>query len=252
MPLTDDIPDRGLSLTWRTFLAFLGIVIVVFALPAQAAANLREQDIVEAVRAAAVARLQVPRRDVEVDWQDMSVDSLVPTLPPGQVTLQIAPTARLAGRTNVPIQLLVNGQKFRTIFPRLDIRVFQNILVSRMKIGRGSFPGEREVTLTRQALTQMVQSPLTAIDQIIGSEAVRDIPSGTVLTAMMFRLPPLVKVGDEVSVVLTSGGLTIITKGQARSQGAKGQLVKVLNPESRQEFMARVIGPNRVELRLED
>lgn len=250
--LTDDRPDRGLSLTWRTFQAFLGIVIVAFALPAQAAANLREQDIVEFVRNEAVVRLQVPKRDVEVEWQDMKLDSLVPTLPDGRVSLQMAQTARLGGRGSVPVLILVNGQKYRTIFPRLEVRIYQTVLVSKAAIGRGSYPSEREVGLARQPIGPMTQSPLTGIDQVIGSEATRDIPPGTVLTAMMFRLPPLVKAGDEVSVVLVSGGLTIITKGQARSAGAKGQLVKIVNLESKQEYVARVVGPNRVEIRMEE
>jgi flagella basal body P-ring formation protein FlgA len=227
-------------------------VIVAFALPASAAANLREQDIVELVKNEAVTRLQVSKRDVEVEWQDMKLDSLVPSLPDGRVTLQIAQTARLGGRGSVPVQILVNGQKYRTIFPRMDVRVFETVLVAKTRIARGSFPSEREVALSRQALTPMIRSPLTGVEQVIGAEATRDIQPGTVLQAPMFRIPPLVKAGDEVSVVLVSGGLTLITKGQARSAGAKGQLVKVLNLESRQEFVARVTGPNRVEIRMEE
>ncbi len=250
--LTDDHPDRGLSLTWRIFQAFLGIVIMAFALPAHAAANLREQDIVDLVRSEAVVRLQVPKKDVEVEWQDMKLSSLVPTLPEGRVSLQIAQTARLGGRGSVPVLILVNGQKYRTIFPRLEVRVYQTVLVSKTHIARGTYPSEREVGLARQALGPMAQSPLNGIEQIVGSEATREIPPGTVLTAMMFRIPPLVKAGDEVSVVLVSGGLTILTKGQARSGGAKGQLVKVVNLESKQEYVARVVGPNRVEIRMED
>lgn len=246
-------------MTWRIFQAFLGIVIVAFALPAQAAAlqpshppALREQDIVELVRNEAVVRLQVPKRDVEVEWQDMKLDSLVPTLPEGRVTLQIAQTARLGGRGSVPVLISVNGQKYRTIFPRMDVKVYQTVLVAKTHIARGVYPSEREVGLARQALGPMTQAPLTGIEQVIGAEATRDIQPGTVLSAMMFRIPPMVKAGDEVSVVLISGGLTLITKGQARSAGAKGQLVKVANPETKAEFVARVIGPNKVEIRMEE
>lgn len=228
------------------------MIIVAFALPAQAAANLREQDIVDLVRNEAVVRLQVSKRDVEVEWQDMKLDSLVPTLPEGRVSLQIAQTARLGGRGSVPVLILVNGQKYRTIFPRLEVRVFQTVLVSNTAIGRGTFPSEREVGLARRALGPMTQAPLTAIEQVIGAEATREIPAGTVLSAMMFRIPPLVKAGEEVSVILISGGLTLITKGQARSAGAKGQLIKVVNLETKTEFVARVVGPNRVEIRMEE
>lgn len=227
-------------------------MIVAFALPAQAAANLREQDIVEFVRNEAVVRLQVSKRDVEVEWQDMKLDSLVPTLPEGRVTFQMAQTARLGGRGSVPVLIMVNGQKYRTIFPRLEVKVYQTVLVSKTAIGRGTYPSEREVGLARQPMGPMNQAPLTGLEQVLGAEATRDIPPGTVLSAMMFRIPPVVKAGDEVSVILVSGGLTLITKGQARSAGAKGQLIKVVNLETKTEFVARVTGPNRVEVRMEE
>jgi flagella basal body P-ring formation protein FlgA len=230
----------------------LGIVIVASAALPSYAAALREQEIIDLVTNEAVKRLQVPRRDVEVEWQDMSASSLIPALPDGQVTLEVPPTAHLGGKGSVPVQVSVNGRKFRTIFPRLEIKVFQQVAVSKNRISRGAIANGGDVLMQRTAVSKMNQAPLTSLVTVLGAEATRDIPPGTVLTASMFRLPVVIKAGDMVNIVLTSGDLTIVYTGQARTAGAMGQLVKVVNLESKREFTARVTGPNRVEIKLED
>ncbi|MOA51381.1 flagellar basal body P-ring biosynthesis protein FlgA [compost metagenome] len=94
--------------------------------------------------------------------------------------------------------------------------------------------------------------PLTSLDSLAGAEAVRDLAPGTVLTAQMFKIPPVIKQGAIVTVTLVTGDITLITSAQARSNGAVGQVIKVMNLDSKREFTARVIGPDRVEVKLED
>lgn len=55
-----------------------------------------------------------------------------------------------------------------------------------------------------------------------------------------------------VAVKVVSGGLTIIASGQAVSDGAMGQLIRVLNLDTRKDFVARVVGENQVEIQLEE
>lgn len=230
----------------------LVVTALLWPTAAWAVPALREQDVAEAVRAAAVTRLQVPRRDVEVAWRDMALENLLPALPPGHVTLEVAPTTQLGGSRPVPVQVLVNGQRYRTIFPRLDVQVLQPVLISRTRIPRGGQAQASDVELVRRPLDGHQTSPLTQHDQALGNEATRDIPPGTVLTAAMFKVPALIRSGEEVTVTVVSGGLTVLSRGQARSAGGNGQLVKVVNTDTRHEFMARVTGPGKVEVRLEE
>ncbi|MEB3330139.1 MAG: flagellar basal body P-ring formation chaperone FlgA [Candidatus Sericytochromatia bacterium] len=219
---------------------------------AWAAPALREQEVLEAVRAATATRLQVPGRDVRVTWRDMAADNLVPALPPGRVTLRVSPTASLGGAGAVPVQVFVEGRRWRTIFPRLDVQVMQPVLVARTRITRGAQAQAGDVEAVRRPVQRMAQAPLTRLEQMLGNEATRDIAPGTVLTAGMFRVAPLVRPGEDVTVTVVDGGLTVVARGQARSAGGNGQLVKVVNPNTRHEFTARVVGPGKVEVRLEE
>lgn len=238
------------------FKGFMGIVLLASAWGfapsvALAAATLKEQHVIDFITQEVMRRQQLSRQDVSVSWQGVSLSSMLPTLPDGHVTLDIAATARLGGRGNVPIQVLVDGKKVRTIFPRLDVNIFQTVLVSKGRIEHGTQPAENQVELKRQAINVLNGQPLTSPDQLAGAEALRDIPAGTVLTSQLFKVSPIVKVGQVVTVELKSGGLTLVTTGEAKSAGAKGQVIKVLNLESKREFTARVVAPGRVEINQE-
>lgn len=230
----------------------LSVVIGLAVTPeALAQSALREQQVLDFVTDEVVERYQVPRKDVSVSWQGVSLTSMLPTLPKGTVTLEIPPTARLGGKGNVPVQVLVDGKKVRTIFPRLEIGVYQSVLVAQARIPRGTQPSESMVELKRQAINVLNGQPLTSIDQLAGAEALRDIAEGTTLTSQLFKVAPIVKHGQVVTVELKSGDITLVTTGEAKSAGAMGQIVKVLNLESKREFTARVVAPGRVEIKLD-
>ncbi len=228
------------------------MLILALVLPVYAAPVLREQDILDLVTNEVVLRLQVPRRDVEVEWQDLQPSSLVSGLPEGRISYQIATGVRLGGRGNVPVTILVDGRKFRTIFPKIEGRVFPMVLVARNRIGRGGMANESDLIVRRMAIGNVNVASLTDPAQVLGTEATRDIAPGTVLQAQMFRMMPMVKAGEEVTVTVRAGGLTIVTTGVARGAGALGQVIRVQNRETKSDFLARVTGPNQVEIRMEE
>lgn len=232
--------------------ASLALLLLAVALPAQAATISREE-ILSLVRQQVVQRQQINRNDVQVDWDDLSMDALLPSLPDGTVSLQIPQEARLVGHTSVAIQIYVNGAKFRTIFPRLFIKVLQKVLVANTTIMPGQEIAKGDVGQKRMALETMYgQVPLTNMASLDGAQATRQIQPGTVLTSSMFRIPPLITMGSQVAVMVHSGDLTVITTGEAKSNGALGETIRVMNPDTKREYTARVVGPNRVELKMEE
>jgi flagella basal body P-ring formation protein FlgA len=223
------------------------------ALPAWAADfTAREQQVLDLVVRKLMQRHQIPKTDVEVSWADRPLRTMVSAVPEGAITLEVADNARLVGRSNVPVSIFVAGKKFRTIFPKVDIKVYQQVLIAQAPIARGEQPNAKDLELERKPVADTGTPPLTSLNTLAGAVAVRDIPAGTVLTAQMFKIPPVVKMGSVVTVTLIAGDITMITSAQARSNGAVGQIIKVMNLDSKREFTARVVGPDRVEVKLED
>lgn len=224
-------------------------------LPAGAwAAPVREADLVDFLTEQVAQRQQVERKRVEIRWNGPSLASLLGNKPLPEGTLQyaIVGTPRLLGRTAVPISIEINGSKLKTVYPRVEIKVWQDVWVSTEALRRGRIFDPSLGRPERRSLEMVMGAPATSIANLKGAVVKREVPAGTVLVNEMFDLPALVTNGHEVTVKLVSGDLVIVTRGQAVNDGAMGQLVRVFNPDSRKDYVARVTGIDEVEVRLED
>ena len=91
-------------------------------------------------------------------------------------------------------------------------------------------------------------SSLTEAHQLIGSEARRPLAPGRVLSARDLQPPRLVRRGRAVELIYARPGLQLRALGIAQADGALGELVQVVNPDSQQRLQGVVIGPDRVAL----
>jgi flagella basal body P-ring formation protein FlgA len=236
--------------------AALGLFLVAWAIalmPAHAA-PLRERDVIEFISEQAALRYQASRSDIKVTWEGTRLASLAGgDLDGAQVTMHLDPGTRLGGKSAIPLQLLKDGKRFKTIFPRLEVLVLREVMVAVNGVARGGAIADGDVQLVKRALHTIPGTPiLGGPDVLKGAVAKRYVAKGTVLVEGAFDLPPLVRSGSMVSVKVVSGGLTIIASGQAVSDGAMGQLIRVVNLDTRKDFVARVVGENRVEIHLEE
>ena len=236
--------------------ATLGLLLGVWALALMptTAAPLRERDVVEYVAEQAALRYQAKRSDVKVTWEGPRLATLAGgTIEASEVTLHLDKETRLGGKSAVPLQLLKDGKRLRTLFPRLEVQVLREVMVVVNPVARGGTVSEGDVELTKRALHTIPGTPILGGPEVLrGAVAKRYVSKGSVLVEGAFDLPPVVRSGSMVAVKLVSGGLTIIASGQAVSDGAMGQLVRVMNLDTRKDFMARVVGENRVEVHLEE
>jgi flagella basal body P-ring formation protein FlgA len=60
---------------------------------------------------------------------------------------------------------------------------------------------------------------------------------------------PLVRRGQDMEVVATSGALTVTLNGIALNDAASGESVRVRNPDSKKEFVAQVVSESRATIR---
>ncbi|MEM8949499.1 MAG: flagellar basal body P-ring formation chaperone FlgA [Pseudomonadota bacterium] len=90
------------------------------------------------------------------------------------------------------------------------------------------------------------EASLTDEQQLIGAEARRRLSPGRVLTERDIGAPRLVLRGKPVRVVYVERGLRLTALGTARDDGALGETVRVLNPESRLEIQGVATGYQEV------
>jgi flagella basal body P-ring formation protein FlgA len=86
------------------------------------------------------------------------------------------------------------------------------------------------------------------IEDVVGKEAVRNIPVGQTLDANFVHAPLLVRSGEVVTVSGRNGAILVRMPARAREDGAEGELVSVESLLDRQTFLARVSALHEVEV----
>lgn len=232
-----------------------GLAVWAIALMPAHAAPIRERDVVEFVTEQVALRYQAKRSDISVTWEGPRLETVSGgmTLDTAEVSLYLDPETRLGGKSAIPLQLIKNGKRLKTLFPRLEIAVLREVMVATSAIPRGGEVSPEGVQVVKRALHTLPGTPILGGPAVLkGAVAKRVVAKGSVLVEGAFDLPPLVRSGSMVAVKLVSGELTIIASGQAVSDGAMGQLIKVVNLDTRKDFVAKVVGENRVEVHLEE
>ena len=90
---------------------------------------------------------------------------------------------------------------------------------------------------------------LTDEQQLIGAEARRRLSPGRILTSRDVGAPLLVLRGKPVRVIYADRGLKLTALGTARDDGALGESIRVINPDSRLEIQGVATGHQEVTVR---
>lgn len=88
----------------------------------------------------------------------------------------------------------------------------------------------------------------SALEPYLGQETRRTIYSGTPVRLRDVQSPVLVRRNAKVSMLYRFKGLEISAVGRALGPGAEGEMIQILNLESRKRVEGRVSGLNRVEM----
>ncbi|ADO43496.1 flagellar basal body P-ring formation chaperone FlgA [Ketogulonicigenium vulgare] len=85
-----------------------------------------------------------------------------------------------------------------------------------------------------------VPGAITDPSEIIGLEARTPIYAGRPLQASQFGQPAIVQRNQVIAMQFTRGALTIMAEGRALERAGPGDLIRVMNLQSRTTIMARI------------
>ena len=153
---------------------------------------------------------------------------------------------RAGGRFSAVLVGTMNGApRFQLpVHGRVELMVEVAVLVRSVKRGEQIGPGDLEHRMLPESRLQ--RDSLTAATVLIGAEARRNLVPGRVLSGLDVGPPRLVRKGLPVRLVYADGGLRLTALGTARDDGAFGEPVRVMNPETRQQIQGVATGPDEV------
>jgi flagella basal body P-ring formation protein FlgA len=195
-----------------------------------------ETEIARAIERAVVDRMgdvQVEVRTVSTSVKDRA--GLVAT---------IEPNSRLG--QPVRFVLIANGTRVGTAVA--DVVVTGEAPRARRSLARDEEIAAGDVESATVEMKNVMLRRMSDAADVVGTRARRDIVAGELLTHALVVVPPAVRSGDEVRLVLTMGTVQVSGVGRASGSGQVGDVVRVTTPSSRKSLSARIIGRGAVEI----
>ena len=150
----------------------------------------------------------------------------------------------------VTLGVRCSGSSPWRIFIPAEVRLYRDVVVMRRPMARKSKLAADDLSLREEDVSQLRQTYLTDISQATGQTLKRGVASGDILTSNLLQPSSLIKRGDRVVIVARSGDFFVKMQGEALSDGAKGQQIRIRNITSDRVIRARVVGPSEVEVAL--
>lgn len=211
------------------------------------AAAVKGETLVEIARAWLLERL-APAADEKLELTPVRTpaDAQVPT---GVQAWECAPAGLDAGSLrHVMLTLLVDGRPAWRGMLSFRLSRYAEVLVARRAIARGEVLNDSAVRREWREITTLTGTPLRDVAELEGRRAVNSLAQNAVLTAVNTEPVPLVMRNDTVHVQAKCGAFIITAVAIALEDGQAGETIRVRNPDSRQEYTARVVAARLLEL----
>src|SRR5262249_28911797 len=105
-----------------------------------------------------------------------------------------------------------------------------------------------DIVIEKRPKSEVASGGVVSFDQAQGLAARRPLRAGQVLRPGDLMKPELVGRNETVTILYEVPGIMLTIRGKALEGGAKGDVVSVLNEQSKRTLQATIIGPGRVSV----
>ncbi len=124
----------------------------------------------------------------------------------------------------------------------------ETVAVLTRPAAKGEIVREAAVELQRRPKAGLSEDSIREAANAVGLSAKRPLAAGDVLRSADLSKPDLVQRNEPVLLVFEAPGIAVTVRGKALESGSEGDLVDVVNTQSKRTVQGVVIGPNRVSV----
>lgn len=169
-------------------------------------------------------------------------------LPAGDVRIEAAGAPFLSlSYVGVPIAIRIDGKLTRTVVAGYRVTTYVRTAVATHDLAPGAVLAPDDVTLARLPSNGR---PAVGIDVLVGRRLNVATAAGAALYVEQTMPNAVVKAGQAAILVIHDGIVALVADVIARTGGAIGDTVTVVNPQTQKAIAGIVTAPNRVELTL--
>jgi flagella basal body P-ring formation protein FlgA len=184
--------------------------------------------------------------DARIEPGPPPADLEVPAAGALELRYELALPGEPRGDVAVRASAFVDGREAASAVVAMTVRVFAEVLVAARDLARGEPLGPDDFRRVTLETTRMRGRMLPAF--LPDRTPRRALREGSVVLEEDLVPVVLVRRGELVTMRFRKGALRLAARGQARSDGARGAVIAVMNVDTKRVIQARVAGPQLVEV----
>ncbi len=189
----------------------------------------------------------LPRADISFIPSSLPIPF---TLPVGKLTYDVIPShPGILGSSRFSMIFKIDDKVVKNMSVRGTVKAIANVVIASQSMPRGSILHRKNLQITKTDISSL-RSSNSDISELIGKKLKKHVKAGTAILLSMVEAPPVVRSGERVKIVITSGSMILTATGLAYSDGQINQMIRVQNLRSRKIVYCRVAAPGLVEVLL--
>jgi flagella basal body P-ring formation protein FlgA len=151
-----------------------------------------------------------------------------------------------SGRFDAALEIPTGAAGFGTLRLNGKAAVTADVVMVSHAVDRGTLIKDTDVIIERKPRAEIGREILTHRDQVVGFAARSNLRPGQPLRATELMKPELVQRNETVTLIYEVPGITLTVRGKAAEGGAEGDVISVLNEQSKRTVQGVIVGPGRV------
>lgn len=171
-------------------------------------------------------------------------------LPAGRIDYEtfIPNGIRYGNRTQVWINININGEKYTQIRCAMKISVFEKMITAGHQLVPEKPLTMEDIRFEEREIGLRNYVYYTKAEDVLGKVVNKAVTEGAILYRHLLWGPVVIEPGMPVTIRANVNGIQVSAEGVARSKGRVGQNVRVLNSTSQKIVIAKVIDANTVSI----
>ncbi|MGN6571064.1 MAG: flagellar basal body P-ring formation chaperone FlgA [Pseudolabrys sp.] len=153
-----------------------------------------------------------------------------------------------SGRFDADIDLPTGAATHGTL--RLGGRALATleVVVLAHAVDRGAVIRDADIDVERRPRAEVGRDAITDRDRVVGLAAREHLQAGRLMRSIDLMRPEVVQRNETVTLVYEIPGITLTVRGKATEGGAQGDVISVLNEQSKRLLQGVVVAPGRVAI----
>jgi len=191
--------------------------------------------------------LQLP--DADISFIPASLPLPI-ELPAGNLSWDVIPSSPdIIGSSRFSIIFRVDDKVRKNFSVKGQTKAITPVVIATRKLKYGEVVTAEMLSVAERDISS-VKSYARDISEVVGSVVKRNIMKGTVVGPEYVELPPVVRKGELVKIVVNHSGFVLTATGIARANGHLDEVIRVKNTGSNKLIYCRVQAPGLVEVKI--